>query len=438
MDEREANIDVLFRNGLKDLEVLPPAEVWENVRPAVRKNQRPLLIFRAAAMIAVIISLGFLSYRWSLRISPDLASNNPAARTSVIPDLTLKTPPAAITNPSSDGRIFLSENLNPGPTPGITEPVIKAGEQQGITGQTYAGSITLGNPAENGKKDLISSGRQSAPVLNLPLNPPPYEPEIQGDQVGKRWSIAALVSPTYYSTYLSGNSSLANQLSGDEQSRMSYSGGVSLEYRINKRFSIQSGLYYSSIAQTLTGVSLYQGFSRYDVTKGDHNFELLTSTGAVYTSNADVFLSDPMSPDRVITRYTRDVFDPVKANLTYLDNSLRQNFSFLELPVVLRYKIVDKNIDFNLIGGFSSNVLVGNNVYAMINSGKLPVGKTGGISTITFSSSLGMGMEYSFTKNLSFNVEPTLRYYLNSFDEMSGIKIHPYSFGIFSGLSFKF
>jgi hypothetical protein len=31
MDERGANIDILFRNGLKDYEVLPPPEVWNNI-----------------------------------------------------------------------------------------------------------------------------------------------------------------------------------------------------------------------------------------------------------------------------------------------------------------------------------------------------------------------------------------------------------------------
>jgi hypothetical protein len=49
-----------------------------------------------------------------------------------------------------------------------------------------------------------------------------------------------------------------------------------------------------------------------------------------------------------------------------------------------------------------------------------------------------MGMEYSFTKNLSLNLEPTFRYYLNPFSGTEGSTIHPYSFGLFSGISYKF
>ena len=33
MDEKGANIDLVFRNGLKDFEVLPPPEVWDNIHP---------------------------------------------------------------------------------------------------------------------------------------------------------------------------------------------------------------------------------------------------------------------------------------------------------------------------------------------------------------------------------------------------------------------
>ena len=50
MDDRKANIDLLFRNGLKDFEVLPPPEVWNNILPAIRKKQRYVALLRTAAM----------------------------------------------------------------------------------------------------------------------------------------------------------------------------------------------------------------------------------------------------------------------------------------------------------------------------------------------------------------------------------------------------
>jgi hypothetical protein len=64
-----ANIDLLFRNGLKDYEVLPPVEVWNNILPVIRKKQKPVILLRNAALIAVLLSLSFLAYRYSKEIS---------------------------------------------------------------------------------------------------------------------------------------------------------------------------------------------------------------------------------------------------------------------------------------------------------------------------------------------------------------------------------
>ena len=135
---------------------------------------------------------------------------------------------------------------------------------------------------------------------------------------------------------------------------------------------------------------------------------------------------------------TSDVFDPKKASLQPINNSLNQNFSYLELPVILRYKIVDKTIGINLIGGLSYNLLVHNSVYTTVDGTKYPIGDTNGLNPLTLSSSLGMGMEYNFSDKLSLNLEPTFRYYLNPFSDTTGSFIHPYSFGIFSGVSYKF
>jgi opacity protein-like surface antigen len=158
----------------------------------------------------------------------------------------------------------------------------------------------------------------------------------------------------------------------------------------------------------------------------------------VLTDNNDIFLADGLSADRIKTDYNINVFDAEKAGLTYLDNSIRQSFNYLELPVILRYKIVDKTLDFNIIGGLSSNLLVNNSVYASKGGSRTGIGTTDGLNLITFSSSLGMGMEYNFSNNLSLNLEPTFRYYFNPFNDIPGMKIHPYSFGVFSGISYKF
>jgi hypothetical protein len=440
MVDRGANIDVVFRNGLKDYEVLPPADVWDKIRPAVRKNQKPVIILRAAAMIAVLISLSFLAYKWSTNLSASLGSfsfainpesENPGAL----------VPAGGTYSDAASTFIAKQERQQPVSDIGPNIPIPVANENQVSpifnTIEPENGPSLKGNNLIN-KNSIIPLKKSFTGQFIADPFLPELVSEIPGKAVGDRWTIAALVSPTYYSGFNSNHNALTSLLVSKEQPVISYTGGVAFAYKINKRLSVQSGLYYSSLGNELSGISSFSGFEIYDKTKGDHNFEVLTTNGTVFTNNSDVFLIDKISAARISTRYTSDVFDPTKANLKYLDNSLTQNFSYLELPLFLKYKLVDKTLGFDLVGGLSSNFLVNNAVYSSLNGGKYQVGKTAGVNTLTFSSSLGMGMEYSFGKNLSLNLEPTFRYYINPFTGAEGMRVHPYSFGIFSGLSYKF
>ncbi|MCA1742153.1 MAG: hypothetical protein LC630_06775 [Bacteroidales bacterium] len=57
MFEREPNIDIVFRNGLKNMEVLPPADVWENIPPVPVRQSRLRVVTGIAAGIAALVSL---------------------------------------------------------------------------------------------------------------------------------------------------------------------------------------------------------------------------------------------------------------------------------------------------------------------------------------------------------------------------------------------
>ncbi|MFH0842350.1 MAG: outer membrane beta-barrel protein [Bacteroidota bacterium] len=430
MDDRGANIDIVFRNGLKDYEVLPPQDAWDNIHPVIRKKQRPVAFLRAAAMFAVLISLSILAYRFSREL-PSAPEGPVMAMTpesyAPEPEIILAAQPVYDVSGTGNNRPLLSDEQ-------IVNPVA-----------TDNLNTTVSNPESTpGSDALKDNDRIGSDYLALDYRNPGYigiEDENTLDlhdntsrKIPNRWSISALVSPTYQSRFSSGENEAVSQVINKEQTVLSYSGGLALSFKVNRRLSIQSGLYYSSIGKELSGITAYSGFEDHFYTKGSPNFTVLTSNGSVLTSNNDIFLTDGLSAERIQTSYNNNVFDPVKSELNFLDNPVHQNFSYLELPVVLRYKVVDRVLDFNLIGGVSSNLLVNNSV----NAGKTQIGTTDGMNLITFSSSIGMGMEYNLSNNLSLNLEPTFRYYINPFSNITGMNIHPYSFGVFSGISYKF
>jgi hypothetical protein len=442
MDKRGINIDVVFRNGLKDFEVLPPPEVWDKINPVLRRKQRPLILARTAAMIAIVISVSFLAYQWAMEMSNGLESVGIAF--NELPDNPQITP--ALSEPVAINRV---ENTLIKSDYSNEAVVIIAGNEEG-TGTSENSSPSTAPIQEtvglSNNNTTLSQGPQIASLssyendnsVDIERLTDSFLPVSEDVKDTERWSIAALASPTYYSRFSTGQDEVVQQLMNSEQPVMSYSGGVTFSYKINNRISIQSGLFFSSVGQEVGGINSFGGFSQYSNTKGSRNFEVMTTSGTIYTNNGDVFLSANGPGERISTSYTKDVFDPAKASLQYINDNLLQNFSYLELPIMLRYKFVDKTVDLNLVGGLSYNMLVNNSVYTMVDGSKYFVGKTEGLNMMMLSSSLGMAMEYSFSEKLSLNLEPTFRYYLNPFSPLSSSVTHPYSFGIFSGVSYKF
>jgi hypothetical protein len=432
MDERGANIDLLFRNGLKDYEVLPPQDVWDKVQPVAKKKEMPFMFLRAAALITIVASLSFIAFM----LSRETAVNNGG-----IASLTIsKADPIHIHT--------LQSVLIPG-TGNITADIPDKSEViRTMTVSEAEGSFSSYSASEQPDANVLASDRSADADITKPFTEkkeivipmltasvPVFYPEVK-EVPAERWSIAAMASPTYFSEF--GSKGLEGSIHSSEKPAVSYSGGFAVSYKINNRFSVQTGLYYASNGQRIDGISSFAGFGRYYYTKGSSNFEVKTSSGPVLTSNPDVFLVDNTAINRVQTAYTIDVFDPNKASLDYISSTIIQNFNYLEMPLVLKYKIVDKMLDINIIGGISYDILLNNSVYARTENGKFEVGKTQGLSNLNLSSSLGMGMEYSLSRKISLNLEPTFRYFLNPLNEMSNPALHPYSFGIFSGFSYKF
>lgn len=440
MDDRGANIDLVFRNGLKDYEVLPPPEVWDHIQPAIKVHAPRYIYLKTAAAVAILSTISFFAYRAGQDTVTFPEFSSVAMNIEIASPLVIKT-----SIPSSEVKLSpVRPEVYPAQSNSVTDSEIlpiEIGTQvqsSDVLIIPIANSLSADMPELQQGPAVTDIAALSARTFVIEEIEPQYIPEVSSVKNTKRWSIGALASPTFNSRVITNKNDFSEMLASSENSLPSYSGGVAVSYKLNRRFTVQAGLYYSSMGQELEGIGTFTGFEQYDVTKGANNFDVFTTSGKVKANNSDVFMIAPGKVDRIQTVYTLDVFDPLKANMKVINNNLHQKFSFLEVPVVLRYKFIDKAVDFNLVGGLSYNMLMDNSVYTYNEGEKYFVGETDGLNPVSVSSSLGMGMEYSFSEKLSFNIEPTLRYYLNPFSNMSGSESHPYSFGLFSGLSYKF
>ena len=116
--------------------------------------------------------------------------------------------------------------------------------------------------------------------------------------------------------------------------------------------------------------------------------------------------------------------------------ALNQRFGFIEVPLEIEYSLIDSKFGLNLIGGGSSLFLDENSISLDAQNSSTKIGKASNLNQISFSTNIGLGLDYELSEKFKVNLEPTFKYQLNTFDNASGVQ--PYFFGIYSGVSFKF
>jgi hypothetical protein len=118
--------------------------------------------------------------------------------------------------------------------------------------------------------------------------------------------------------------------------------------------------------------------------------------------------------------------------------NFEQVFDYFELPLIMKYKIIDRKMDFSFNGGLVTNFLFGNSLN-MVNDGKTTrVTETTEINEINYLGSFGLGFDYPVSPRFDITVEPRFRYFINPIGTTSEITVHPFSFGFFAGFNYRF
>jgi len=240
-----------------------------------------------------------------------------------------------------------------------------------------------------------------------------------------RWAVAGHASPVYsfrqaeqlqkppYSTVLNPSMDYYEAI---DSPILTYTAGLNLGFQPLARLSVRAGLYYSQFGHAS---------NEFIAMNSKSGAMVNTSAGAV--RSRENFLPD--SPNGS---------GSVSNALTYSDQALILNFEYLEMPMTLKYALVDRRFDFSLLGGLSANFLVGNKAYVGSVSAQTEIGQTQSMRPTTYVGNVGVGFDYDFDKRLSLSIEPTFRYALNSASLGDQMDYRPYSFGLFSGFAWRF
>ncbi|HMT67901.1 MAG TPA: hypothetical protein PKE28_09915, partial [Bacteroidales bacterium] len=279
MFEREPNIDVVFRNGLKNLEVLPPADVWDNIPPMPVKRSRLRIISGIAAGVAALVSLALLA-RWYVNnntaqellsevtvtgsnnhdVSFDIAKAEPVIRPAEarIVNLPFTPTPAESVTPAD---IQITEDMPSELIASVDLPERDVLPDKPV--QLFSDEITI-----------IKAGRFEGTAENLKTT----LPDLKGSKTEQRFLLGASLSPAMGFSRSGENVRMA-ELIDYEKSQPAYTTGLSVAYMISDRLSIQSGIGLSSIGQTISDVAVYAGLSDYYSVKSPYLYSVETAAG---------------------------------------------------------------------------------------------------------------------------------------------------------------
>jgi len=493
MMESSENIDRYFKDKLENYKESPPQDTWDKIANQLghrRKRKMVIFISRIAAGITILLSLSIFLY-FTQKGKPGELAHQTDTITGIKSDH-----PDKSTVQISERQIENMENeLSGSGTEGITSR--DKSEYSGMTGSHTVEQIS--QPGRISEDDMI---RRSSAVENMASTPIPVSETIsylmpieceyldvdysgydqpftaldfrirgQAHQLATdqimafideetvekerqtAWLIGGQFAPLYSYRDLKSESYqnyVKDQINSKESGILAYAGGINFAVSPLKRLSIQGGFYYSKYGQEKNSLE-FVAFLFPDPTKeimDDYAMNAVGSeeqTQAVYIGNSTgkIMAGDQslVNANRALNSYLPTEQNGVnQLNSSLPIRSITQFFEYLEVPLNLKYKVLDKKFDVSLMGGISTNFLVGTDIQLNYtdNSSKNADYTTEGLNQINYSGLLGIGFEYPLLKNLILNVEPKFRYYMNAIDKEQVYDIHPYSIGIFSGVSYVF
>lgn len=465
---KDKNIDQLFRDKLSDHEQQPPAYLLANVLTgAAQSRRRKKIVFWRIAGVAAALLLAFVA-GWQLNymnrdaIRQPMVENQPVMQPSheaINVDPTNNTTDKNIHDSNivqeetsyatdSDKNSQFASNINGHkktllPEKQVIDREAKAYSTQSI--QPINRKIVPNDPLA----DRLHEKKMKSPDVNsqeLTIDQQIMEQNrkqvlAQNEKRKKpHWLVGAQVSPAYSVNRSSHASDYANDmLNSSSNTPVELGGGLSVEYKTGKRWSLQSGVFYAGLGQSSGNSSVsnrqLDAFAESGAEFFNAPANIMASTMTV-NSKAGVIELDGVPAGMELATNMED--KTLASAVVGSDARFVQNFQYLEIPLYLRYSLIDARFDVELMGGVSSNVLIGNDTYLENSTGKSLVGKTQGMQDISYSGTFGLGLKYGVSNRIFLNLEPRVKYYLNSLNTNSSVTYKPYTIGVYTGISYQF
>ncbi|MBZ9730448.1 hypothetical protein LB467_12200 [Salegentibacter sp. JZCK2] len=488
MKERK-NIDRLYQEKFRDFAPEPSPELWNNIAGKLQEKDRkkPFIIplwmklSGVAAVLALILGGYFFSQNnftetqvvFELEETakpqinlPEINKNEQFINASEIlenvNEATYLTSEGAKTSSANNNSAIASENtnaqakktsVNSAKTEDTADQITENSDQQNsaiaeenhpdseegiIQNQDFINpnSKNEHNPeaiAENkldsiekekqlSIKDSLEVAGQLAQIeeeKNLEL-----DEELIAEAAKKRLRLSTFAAPVFYDNIGKGNA-IDPQFAGNTtSSQVSMAYGMNLAYSISEKIKIRSGVSKVAMSYNVEDIVFTASINPSSISSINYesdrnNVQLENAAPSGLPGNTDS---------------SNNTFSSI--NNMALPGEINQQFGFIEVPLEIEYSLIDSKIGLNLIAGGSSMFLDENSIQVNTNNQNTRIGEANNINKVSFSTNVGVGLDYKITDSFMLNLEPIFKYQLDTFSDAPGVR--PFYFGIYSGVSFRF
>lgn len=452
-------IDKLFGEALAGYEVMPRAAVWDRIDQGLggeverKAFALPRYWLMAAGLLLVVglgsawwllksneefsLVTGNVAYYGQVASSDNQPVNGGKSMASAVPALKRERTGAverssvvdgnaneiAVLVPSNDRSVPVAVSIAEKQTMNRLEPKVLAG-------------LEINTPqAELAKGDVFVA--ESLPASTSI----PYLTEVASkEHVNSTWMVGVRIAPTHsYRTLGASGTGGANL---NEGGLSSLNGALVVKMARGQRWSFESGFGFSRMGQTIS----------YSETSSLSTGGQPTSNYAAAAQSASTLQQNSMG--QIVRKHKgkhemSDAFISNEPHGAYSDGptttasvasgEIRQMLDYIELPLSARYVVSHgKRGAISVSGGLCANFLVGNKAQSVVDGSATTIGETENINSMGYSTHVGVGVDVPLLANVTMTIEPVFKYFLSSANHGSSTDFRPYSFGVNTGVSYRF
>lgn len=322
---------------------------------------------------------------------------------------------ATFINEGKNSSAINASNQDSNPDKNV--PVINEGKNASAANTT---NLALNNIVKITKDSTVVAVVPENPlekILKEKENKDKEEKKIAANSA--KWKVRPNVAPIFMSS--SKGSPIDSQFGDNAKGyENNISVGLGVDYAVTSKISLRTGISKLDLGYNTNGIVYYEDLNTKGLnTKTLKNINLRPEASGMVVEDKSTSASQELAFQNKEEGY------------------LNQQMNYMEIPVEVSYKLIDKKFGLQLITGLSTLFLNDNKVSVVSNGFSTTLGEANNLNKVHFSTNIGIGVKYSFWKSFEANFEPTLKYQINTFNENSG-GFKPYIIGLYTGISFRF